>query len=78
MTNRADVVDGTAADGFAGVPGCHPPNALSTSGFNSAAVMLPATTSAALFATKFFFQNATMSSRDVAWIDASVPSSVKP
>ncbi len=64
--------------GRAGVPRCQPPNAFSASGRSSAIEMSPATTSAALFGTKFCFQNAIMSSRVIAFTDASVPISVKP
>ena len=66
------------ACGRAGVPRCHAPNAFSASARSSAIEMSPATTSAALFGTKFCFQNASMSSRVIAFTDASVPISVKP
>ena len=40
--------------------------------------MSPATTSAALFGTKFCCQNADISARDIAFTDASVPISLYP
>ena len=49
---------GCRASAAAGVPCCQSPNAFSTSGRSSAAVIWPDTTSAALFGTKFCDQNA--------------------
>ncbi len=76
MTTRARVVSGSPSAGRTGAPRCQPPNAFSASARSSVIEMSPATTSAALFGTKFCFQNATMSSRVIAFTDASVPISV--
>ena len=76
MTTRAAVVAGAPSAGCAGVPRCHAPNAFSASARSSLIEMSPATTSAALLGTKFCFQNASMSARDIALTAASVPISL--
>ena len=78
MTTRGGIADGVTSDGRAGVPCCHNPNDFSASAFRSAIEMSPATTSAALLATKFSLQNVDRSSRVIAFTDASVPISLYP
>jgi len=75
MTTRAGVVAGAPSIGCTGVPPRHAPNILSASARRSAIEMSPATMSAALLGTTFCLQKASMSSRVIALIDASVPSS---
>ena len=76
ITTRAGVVAGAPSAGCAGVPRCQPPKAFSASALSSLIEMSPATTSAALFGTKFCFQNASMSARDTLLSAASVPISL--
>jgi hypothetical protein len=67
---------GVVSVGRAGVPRSHDPNDFLASARSSAIEISPATTSAALFATKFCFQNADKSARVIAFTDASVPISL--
>ncbi|HVJ62485.1 MAG TPA: hypothetical protein VM555_07200, partial [Tahibacter sp.] len=71
-TTFAVVVVGAPNAGCAGVPACHAPNDFSAIVRSSSIEMSPATTSAALFGTKFCFQNAAMSSFESALTEASV------
>ena len=69
----AGVVSGDPSAGFAGVPFCQPPSVFVDQRLTSASSMSPTTTSAALLATKFCFQNASSASRVIALFEASVP-----
>src|SRR5688572_615105 len=78
MTTRGEILSGDVNDGRAGVPRCHEPNDFSASARSSVIEMSPATTSAALLATKFCCQNDDRSFRAMALTDASVPISLYP
>ncbi len=74
----AGSVWGVPIDGVTGVPGCQAPNSFVASARRSASVMSPTTMSAALFGTKFCFQNACSWSRVMALFESAVPISMNP